>query len=576
MKKILLSLLLLLLSAQHAFAAANLAMASATLAADGVTLTIPFTGTCQTPLSPGSGILGFSMTVTGGWAGSVSTATRSGCTVTLVLSEPISKDEAPTVTLASTTGANFLTDNSGNTPTGQSNFTIANNSEWLETSPTAGTMTNKYRAEGMGHSGSPNFNTNYVFQTNFASADNCYRINATATQIDLWAYQGTDHWVLRRDGVQIHDWGQTANNNAFSQQGLVTGLTDVSPHEYDFCSINPQVSPYLYILSRIRVTGTIGAQPTAKNLIFAAGDSITAYYGPTPITDSMTGDLAQVALNTNQADQFWGAPGDQLCSSMNTQIPTQLGYITETMPLLTVAGSTDYNDVSAGTTAAAVGACMDTLLTNIDNLSNPPTKVLVLGNLPFAAGNIPSTYDTALLAATALHPRACFVSRLAWINTTAFNGTTGDRQSDAVHIIGGSLANGPNVGYAKIANREIPITAGYINGASFSVGGPASGKIGVASSNFTITAAAGSTFNGDAITLSDGGNGGTFTPNLTALTLGATSVTFTYTPAISGTISISYSGLSSCWTAPTANSYNSFSFATTSVSARITGGAYAP
>lgn len=565
MKKIIL-LLLISLFPSGVFAAANLAMSSATLSADGATLTIPFTGTCQTPLSPASGILGFSINLTGGWVGSISTATRSGCTVTLVLSEPISKDEIPTVTLASTTGANFLTDNSGNTPTGQSGFTITNSSEWLETSPASGTLTNKYQAEGMGLVGTPNFDTNYGFQTNFPSADACYRINATATQIDLWAYQGTDHWVLRQDGVQIHDWGQTADINAFAKMGLVTGISGA--HEYDFCQINPQIAPYLNILARIRVTGTIGAQPTVKTLLFAAGDSITALYGPTPVTDSTLGDISQVATKFGYADQFWGSPGDQLCSSMNTQIPTQLAYITTPIPVLTVAGSTDYNDHSMGTTATAVGVCMDTLLTNIDNLSNPPTHVIVLGNLPFAAGNIPGTYDTALAAATASHPRACFVSRLNWINTAAFNGTTGDRQSDQIHIQGGDTSI--PVGYYKIANNEKMIVAGFLNGSSFTVTGPSGGRIGAASTNFTIApSASGLTFNGEPIALSDGGAGGTFTPNITTLTSGASSITFTYTPAIMGVISLSYSGLSGCWTAPSANSYTSTS---SSASSSYTGG----
>lgn len=540
----------LFLLAFPAFGAANLAMSSATLAADGVTLTIPFTGTCQAPLSPASGILGFTVTVAGGWAGSISSATRAGCTVTLVISEPVSVDETPTITLAATTGANFLTDNAGNTPTGQSGFSVGvSGSEWHEVGGPS--LSGLYRAEGAGGPGTPNYHSTYTFQLGFPSADGCYRINATATQLSLFAFNYLNDWVLRRDGATIHDWGATPNTATWSDQGLVTGLSGA--HEYEFCSNNPQGNgPWLAIVARIRITGTIGAQPAAKTLIMTAGDSITAYYGPQPVTDSTLGDLYQIATPLGLADQYWGSPGDQLCANMQTEIPTQIGYQGATVPVLFLAGSTDYNDFVAGTSAAAVGTCMNTLLTALDGLSNPPTHIIVGGNLPFVSP-IPGTYDTAIAAAVALHPRACFAPRLTWINTVAWTGSTGDRQSDQLHIEGNDDGNG----YWKMANRELPITAGYLSGASFS----APSASGTSSATITLTLPGAATWvSGLTATSSNASDTLSFaggTPANHAVTLSAPPGTNTVALTVSGTAgsrTITYSSPAECWTVATPTS----------------------
>ena len=450
----------LLFSSLGAFGSANLAMSSATLGADGVTLTIPFTGTCQAPLSPASGILGFTVhdNINGGYNVVLSTVAASGCTVTITLAEPISIDEILNVSLASTTGANYLTDNSGNTPAGQSSLGVVSNSEWHGVD--ASSMTGKYQAEG-----SNTAETAYTYQINFESADGCYRINATATQLDLFAFNYSNHWVLRQDGVTIRDWGQLPNTIVFTEQGLVTGLSGT--HEYDFCAINPQNNGFFYAsVARIRVTGTVGTQPVAKPMIAAGGDSITAYFGPQAITDSTLGDLYQVATQVGAADQFAGNPGAQVCG-MNSSVPPFLTF-SGPFPLAFLAGSSGYNDHSAGTTAAALGDCWNTFLTNMDNLTNPPTNIVVEGMLPLVSPIDPS-YDSAIAAAVALHPRACFVSRLTWIDTVAWNGTTGDRQSDQIHIHGSSSGTG----YAKFANRKVPIAVGYMSGASFTVSGGA-------------------------------------------------------------------------------------------------------
>ncbi len=522
-------------------------MSSATLGADGVTLTIPFSGTCQSPLSPASGILGFTVndSINGGYSVVLSAVTASGCTVTIILGEPISVDETLSVSLASTTGASYLTDHSGNTPAGQGSFAVANNSEWHGVD--AGSMAGKYQAEGSNTAA-----TAYTYQINFESADGCYRINATATQLDLFAFNYSNHWVLRQDGVTLHDWGQLPGTIAFTEQGLVTGLSGA--HEYDFCAINPQNNGLFdAVLVRIRVTGTIQAPPAAKPMIAAGGDSITAYYGPQPITDSTLGDLYQVAKQVGAADQFDGNPGAQVCA-MDSSVPPFLIF-SGAFPLAFLAGSSGYNDYSAGTTAAALGACWNTFLTNMDNLANPPTRIVVEGMLPFVTPIDPS-YDAAIAAAVASHARACFVSRLTWIDTVAWNGTTGDRQSDQLHIHGSSSGTG----YAKLANRKLPIAVGYMSGASFTVsGGPGSGAVFSASAPFTVTLAGSGTTFLDPVTVSSGGSNdivcivgagcGSGSATLPA-NWGAHTFQYTIMPGSTGSRTISFTGLANCWTPP--------------------------
>jgi hypothetical protein len=79
--------------------------------------------------------------------------------------------------------------------------------------------------------------------------------------------------------------------------------------------------------------------------------------------------------------------------------------------------------------------------------------------------------------------------------------------------------------------------------ASYTLSGPSSGIVGVASANFTVAlTAAGSAVMGAGtltVTPSDGGGGGTFTPATVNLTAASPSATFTYTPASTGAKTIS-------------------------------------
>ena len=104
-----------------------------------------------------------------------------------------------------------------------------------------------------------------------------------------------------------------------------------------------------------------------------------------------------------------------------------------------------------------------------------------------------------------------------------------------------------------------------VGGSSYTTTGPSSGSVGVASSNFTVALPTGAGFLGDqTITLSDGSNGGTFTPSVgspgtstvtVTPSLAATGVTFTYTPATGGTKTLTMTNAQDGWIDPSPISY---------------------
>lgn len=106
-----------------------------------------------------------------------------------------------------------------------------------------------------------------------------------------------------------------------------------------------------------------------------------------------------------------------------------------------------------------------------------------------------------------------------------------------------------------IGAYEVPIPATTIT-----LSGPTLGRVGVASSNFTV-GANGSIDTAVTVTPSDGGNGGTFTPASAQLGGSSPVATFTYTPSQTGNIAISLTNSGSL-TNPASLTYASVPLAT--------------
>jgi hypothetical protein len=86
-----------------------------------------------------------------------------------------------------------------------------------------------------------------------------------------------------------------------------------------------------------------------------------------------------------------------------------------------------------------------------------------------------------------------------------------------------------------------PAARGFISVANaYTLSGPGSGVVGVPSTNFTVALPVGGAVIGTVtVTPNDGGAGGTFIPSTVDLTTAAPSATFTYTPASTGSKTIS-------------------------------------
>ncbi len=120
-------------------------------------------------------------------------------------------------------------------------------------------------------------------------------------------------------------------------------------------------------------------------------------------------------------------------------------------------------------------------------------------------------------------------------------------------------------GFVKYAKRIAPILAQP----SYTVSGPSSGSASQTSTAFTVTLGNSAPFIGDqTITISDGGDGGTFTPSvgssgISSVTVtpaaSANSFTFTYTPASSGSKTFTLTNGQSGWSNPSNISYFSLS-----------------
>ena len=116
---------------------------------------------------------------------------------------------------------------------------------------------------------------------------------------------------------------------------------------------------------------------------------------------------------------------------------------------------------------------------------------------------------------------------------------------------------------AQFAPFMVNGAGGVIATPVLNASGPAGGSINVPSSNFTVSVS-GTTFSGaQTVTISDGGQGGLLTPSVgsagtSSVTVtpapGATGFTFSYTPAVAGTIVLSFSNPQG-WTNPSPLNY---------------------
>ena len=186
---------------------------------------------------------------------------------------------------------------------------------------------------------------------------------------------------------------------------------------------------------------------------------------------------------------------------------------------------------------------LDWAISGINIAPTPATTFILTG--PASGGvAIPATFTVHLPSSTtgtatitpsdsggggAFSPTSVTLS--TGLPSTTFTYTPASAGTKMISVTNnGGLLNPANLSFLAI---------NYATG--YSLSGPSSGTVSVASSPFTVTLtpigyAVPSTVT---ITPSDGGGGGAFTPTTVALTTGAPSATFTYTPASAGAKTIS-------------------------------------
>ncbi len=543
-----------------AWGAASIVMSTCVLSSDGLTITCAMGGVSGS-LSPGSGITGFTLFDTQNSSGrtvNVGSITSSGTTLTLTTFtnsidgsvEPLnnSADDLVQITLATVGGGSNLTDSGGNTPTGQSSFTITTNSStWYAAGGSTALASSRIQGGIV---------TAAVYQQEgqWNSADGFYEFGGTCTAIDIVPFLFNSRWILQQDGTDIHDWGVNSAVTHYAPQGLVSGLSGAHIYriiQIDNLNVPPAPSPAT-LLRSIRCVGSLGTRPAARLIIAANGDSITVPAGSDATTDDRYSHFwGSTEAIGGSVIQHSGSSGQQVCGGggIAADAASRVSNLGGTPLLALLQGGN--NDHTAGTSAGTFRGCWDTLLTNTNGVGSPPTTIISFGILPCCvSGNIDySAYNAQIAASCAAVGNCTYVDTGLWL---AFNA---GKQSDGIHLSFGApfctdFTKGENV----FCNRFIPITAAAALGSSYTLSGPSTGTVGSPSTNFTVTLQGGAQFVLDSdsvgrqtITCADGSQGGTFTPSVGSpgtstvditQTTGST-FTFTYNAASTGAKTIS-------------------------------------
>lgn len=191
--------------------------------------------------------------------------------------------------------------------------------------------------------------------------------------------------------------------------------------------------------------------------------------------------------------------------------------------------------------SATVDAAGTTLTLTFTEASNPPvlpesgvTGFTMSGGHTLSAG-------TRTAPTTVTFP----ISPVVYIGETVTYGYSGGNLTDSANI--------PNPLATIVGGAVTNNSTQVVQATGFTLTGPASGAVGVASGDFMVTPTGG-VYTGT-ITPNDGGQGGTFTPASLSWTGNAVPKTFKYTPATVGAKSIAATGSPSL-SAPSAVSYN--------------------
>ncbi len=407
-----------------------------------------------------------------------------------------------------------------------------------------------------------------VYSNTYNHGENVIRFRAAITDISVWAWvSSAGAWQIYQDGTLVQTYYHDALAR-FSNYRIASGL-DGTSHVYEIVETGaPDQQTIYYSMMLGGGTGLVAStlSPTTRPTVVFYGDSIVAGFGigTSTLIDSWLSTrplgLSDKRLGLSGSCVSLAAPASPGCLSgdrgqwLRDHTSLISGLYPRASMVITTGG---VNDITAGVSVSDFQTDMGILLTNIAASVDSGTPIVVRGILPTVGVNNTTrlTFQTAQAAAVTSYMTACggsctkpvyFANADTWADT-----------SDPVHPIAS--------GYTRIASHQIPIIYGLLNGSSYTASGPSSGNVGIASTNFTVTLLGTATFTGDeTITLSDSSGGGTFTPSVGSSgvssvvvtpTNGSTSFTFTYTPASSGSKTLSFDAGQDVWTDPTSLTY---------------------
>ncbi|MDR3489298.1 MAG: Ig-like domain-containing protein [Bradyrhizobium sp.] len=411
---------------------------------------------------------------------------------------------------------------------------------------------------------------NFLPYIQWANQNNSYpsgAIRFSGSFTKLSAYVSTSATVTGRISF-FQDGTQIASPIPGNLQHFTQGFYDLQPLSY---SLDGTLHSYELdltaggILGGLLFNGTfsnLSTAPTPKPIEAFYGDSITYGGGIYSTSQDMSVmDSWIVTHSLGHIDARVGVSG----SKVTTYGRDNTGTVTNIYPTKPVRVWIRYgvNDAGVlGNTQSSIGAAGTpgsftgdyyTMLANMRAGLASSTPIIVEEIFPTTglSTSTRATYNAAMVNALNTYIANTSDAYIKLINTDNwFNPSI--NTVDGIH---------PNVsGYALIANREIPIAAP----AGYTISGPSSG-VGVATStNFTVTIAPGATFTGDqTVTISDGGNGGSFTPSVGTASSSSITVTptastmaftFTYTPASAGTKTLTFSN-GQGWTDASSTAY---------------------
>lgn len=374
------------------------------------------------------------------------------------------------------------------------------------------------------------------------TAGSSIRFKSNSANLSVYAAQNTSAvFRLIIDGV---DSGSDFAANATPLWDLTqvgSGLDTSTQHDYEIISVGSASQHYLYSIltsgsGTLDLTATISARSVS-----------TVFYGDSIVLDAgIPGELTWTYRSSRlrasiSAFQLNGVGGTAVVGSGNAG-ESRTGQITS------LSGITEVH-TQYGTNDSSVNVGNGTFATSFTNMLS-----LIRTGLPSAR-----IYVYALLPETGFPSRNTIIASVAsGISNCQYCKTT----DDIVLVSDTTDGRHPNaLGCAKISNAMLP----YLATSGVTISGPSSGSVGVDSFDFTVTIATNSTFNGtQTVTLSDGGNGGTFTPSVgspgtSSVTVtpanAASSFTFKYKPASGGTKTLTPTN-GQGWTNPATNSFS--------------------